>query len=261
MPYPAEAAAVEASGTLTLQITLDESGRVAEARPTQIAMRSPVKEFPSVSLRAGTEDLRSMLQRVSPRVAGNTAPTIEVYDAVMRAATDAVKQWRYDPPFKAPISFPVTFRFGSDPPPVEMAFQVSADRGSPRASASSGLATEASRRPQKIKHVSPVYPPIAQAAGVQGIVMMEIRIEPDGTVGTATVMRSIPLLDGAALDAVKQWQFTPTLLNGQPVAVIMTVTINFSLGQSESVAPASAVADHADLAPAWARALEQGITW
>ena len=69
--------------------------------------------------------------------------------------------------------------------------------------------------------------------------MMEIRIEPDGTVGTATVMHSIPLLDGAALDAVKQWQFTPTLLNGQPVAVFMTVTINFSLGQSESVAPAN----------------------
>ena len=86
--------------------------------------------------------------------------------------------------------------------------------------------------------------------------MMEIRIEPDGTVGTATVMRSIPLLDGAALDAVKQWQFTPTLLNGQPVAVIMTVTINFSLGQSESVAPANGGADRADLAPAWAPALE-----
>ena len=87
--------------------------------------------------------------------------------------------------------------------------------------------------------------------------MMEIRIEPDGTVGTATVMRSIPLLDGAALDAVKQWQFKPTLLNGQPVAVFMTVTINFSLGQSESVAPANGGADRADLAPAWARALER----
>ena len=45
----------------------------------------------------------------------------------------------------------------------------------------------------------------------------------------ARVLRSIPLLDQAALDAVKQWQYTPTLLNGVPVPVIMTVTVNFTL--------------------------------
>ena len=83
--------------------------------------------------------------------------------------------------------------------------------------------------PVKVKDVKPVYPPIAQAAGVQGIVVMEVRIEPDGTIGTASVMRSIPLLDQAALDAVKAWRFAPTLLNGQPVAVMMVVTINFTL--------------------------------
>ena len=51
----------------------------------------------------------------------------------------------------------------------------------------------------------------------------------DGRVKDAKVLRSIPLLDQAALDAVKQWQFTPTLLNGVPVPVIMTVTVNFTL--------------------------------
>jgi periplasmic protein TonB len=45
----------------------------------------------------------------------------------------------------------------------------------------------------------------------------------------ARVLRSIPLLDAAALDAVKQWEFTPTLLNGVPVPVIMTVTVQFTL--------------------------------
>jgi TonB family protein len=54
-------------------------------------------------------------------------------------------------------------------------------------------------------------------------------IGPNGTVTDAKVLRSIPLLDAAALDAVKQWQFTPTLLNGVPVPVIMTVTVNFTL--------------------------------
>ena len=54
-------------------------------------------------------------------------------------------------------------------------------------------------------------------------------IGPDGRVKDAKVLRSIPLLDQAALDAVKQWQFTPTLLNGVPVPVIMTVTVQFTL--------------------------------
>jgi periplasmic protein TonB len=62
-----------------------------------------------------------------------------------------------------------------------------------------------------------------------------VRIEPDGSVGQAEVVRSIPLLDQAALDAVKQWQFKPTLLNGQPVAVMMTVTINFTLAGTENM--------------------------
>ena len=83
--------------------------------------------------------------------------------------------------------------------------------------------------PTKIRDVKPVYPAIAQSARVQGIVIIEATIGPSGAVQEAKVLRSIPLLDNAALDAVKQWQFTPTLLNGVPVPVIMTVTVNFTL--------------------------------
>jgi protein TonB len=83
--------------------------------------------------------------------------------------------------------------------------------------------------PTKIKNVPPVYPPIAQSARVQGVVIIEAVIGPSGAVQDAKVLRSIPLLDAAALDAVRQWQFTPTLLNGVPVPVIMTVTVNFTL--------------------------------
>ena len=54
-------------------------------------------------------------------------------------------------------------------------------------------------------------------------------IGPNGKVQDAKVLRSIPLLDQAALEAVKQWEFTPTLLNNVPVPVIMTVTVNFTL--------------------------------
>ena len=85
------------------------------------------------------------------------------------------------------------------------------------------------KTPTKTKDVKPVYPPIAQSARVSGVVIIEATIGADGRVKDAKVLRSIPLLDQAALDAVKQWQFTPTLLNGVPVPVIMTVTVNFTL--------------------------------
>ena len=85
------------------------------------------------------------------------------------------------------------------------------------------------KQPTKTKHVNPQYPPIAQSARVQGVVIIEAVIGPNGKVQDARVLRSIPLLDQAALDAVKQWEFTPTLLNNVPVPVIMTVTVQFTL--------------------------------
>ena len=57
----------------------------------------------------------------------------------------------------------------------------------------------------------------------------KLTIGPNGKVQEAKVLRSIPLLDASALDAVRQWEFTPTLLNNVPVPVIMTVTVNFTL--------------------------------
>jgi protein TonB len=84
------------------------------------------------------------------------------------------------------------------------------------------------KAPTKIKDVKPVYPAIAQSARVAGVVTIEATIGPDGKVIDAKVVRSIPLLDQAALDAVRQWEYTPTLLNGVPVPVLVTVTINFT---------------------------------
>lgn len=83
------------------------------------------------------------------------------------------------------------------------------------------------RVPTKTKDVRPIYPPDARAAGIQGVVIIEAVIDPAGTVASARVLRSIPMLDQAAVDAVKQWEFMPTLLNGVAVPVIMTVTVNF----------------------------------
>ena len=85
------------------------------------------------------------------------------------------------------------------------------------------------KAPMKVRNVNPIYPADALADKVQGVVILEARIERDGTINRARVIRSIPELDDAALDAVRQWEFQPTLLNGVPVPIIMTVTVNFTL--------------------------------
>jgi periplasmic protein TonB len=83
--------------------------------------------------------------------------------------------------------------------------------------------------PKKIRGVPPDYPLIAQVANAQGTVVIDALVDASGKVKSARVRNSIPLLDKAALDAVKQWEFTPALLNGRPVPANMTLTIKFSL--------------------------------
>ena len=83
--------------------------------------------------------------------------------------------------------------------------------------------------PVKIKDVRPAYTELALRAGAQGTVVIEAIISTDGKVINARVLRSVPLLDEAALDAVRQWVYTPGRLNAQPVAIIMTVTVTFAL--------------------------------
>jgi len=85
--------------------------------------------------------------------------------------------------------------------------------------------------PRKTVNVEPRYPPLAQATHVEGVVILEAVIDASGNVASVTVLRSIPLLDQAAIDAVSQWRYAPALLNGSAVPVIMMVTLNFTLGR------------------------------
>ena len=90
------------------------------------------------------------------------------------------------------------------------------------------------KEPRRILDVKPEYPPIAQQAGIQGIVIIEAIIGTDGAVESARILRPVPMLDQAALDAVTQWRYAPTLLNGQPVKVVMTVTVTFNLSGQQA---------------------------
>jgi TonB family protein len=90
------------------------------------------------------------------------------------------------------------------------------------------------REPRKIRDVRPLYPEAARAAGISGVVILEATIDPDGVPVNIKVLRSIPDLDQAAINAVREWRYQPTLLNGVPVAVMMTVTVNFALEPSQN---------------------------
>lgn len=86
--------------------------------------------------------------------------------------------------------------------------------------------------PRLLVRVDPIYPEDAQAAGIQGIVVLECVIGEDGSVIETWVSHSIPELDQAAIAAVSQWVYETTLLNGEPVEVEMSVTINFTLSEA-----------------------------
>jgi protein TonB len=85
------------------------------------------------------------------------------------------------------------------------------------------------KEPTKLKSVPPVYPDAAVVARMEGVVILECLINPQGRVAEVKVLRGAPLLEEAAVEAVKQWVYTPTLIEGVPVPVVMTVTVRFDL--------------------------------
>jgi TonB family protein len=250
--YPAELTAIGWSRMgVTLRITLDASGSVAEARAVGVSWSAAgVAPRQGRFGASGPGALETIVQRAPEemREAFRQATL-----AGLHSALSAVRQWRYDPPADAPISFSIVVPLGTEPPSTVAATEVAPgvpappgtrerpgfdasrqDSGlrevDPDALAGGALRIGGTiKAPTKIRHVNPVYPPDAMDARVQGVVIIECRIEPDGTVSDVQVLRSIPMLDEAAIQAVQQWEFTPTLLNGVPMPVIMTVTVNFTL--------------------------------
>jgi TonB family protein len=209
--YPAEARAANARAFVTLAVTIDAAGNVTQARVRGVSVGN-VKDVDQVTMR-------------------------EITDALIRAATDAALQSRYEPTGKATVATAMV----SVRPPEDAQRFVSTIKTTSRATSS--LPANAVRvggditPPTKTYQVDPVYPPIARAAQVQGVVIVEAVVDEAGGVSDARILRSIPLLDQAALDAVKQWRFTPTVRDGKPVPVVMTVTINFSLGDDAPPPP------------------------
>lgn len=220
--YPPDAAAIDATRRVSVRVTLDEGGRVAKVR------------------RPNTPPL------VFPGAPATTEQLVAAVEALLTATATAVRQWQYDAPADPPVSFDITVNFTPSAEPSFVSQDGSPAAVRPRTAArppipplpwlddpawADGAVRVGGeiRMPTKTRHVNPRYPPEARDARVQGVVIIEARIGEDGRVTKSRVRRSIPGLDQAALDAVAQWEFTPTLLNGQPVPVVMAVTINFGL--------------------------------
>jgi protein TonB len=211
--YPADAQGIQAAGTVSLTATIDETGRVVEIRKA----REPLVLSPG---------------------ANPTAVRIAA-EGMVREAAAALRRWTYDPPASGPISFLVTFSFKPGGETTNNQSVTFPGSFGSQAAAAAALAAGGPNQPVRvggsikaptqISKVQPVYPAVAQSARVSGVVILEALIGVDGRVADAKVLRSIPLLDQAAVDAVRQWVYTPTLLNGVPVPVIMTVTVTFAL--------------------------------
>ncbi len=99
--------------------------------------------------------------------------------------------------------------FRSEPPPVRL---------------HAGLSM-----PRKLVERAPKYPAAARARQIAGTVILDIVIDRQGRVTVTSVVKSIPALDQAAIDAVREWRFTPSLVNGEAVAVATTVSVDFAL--------------------------------
>ncbi len=142
-----------------------------------------------------------------------------------QAAVEAVKQWKYEPflldgkPRKA--LFTVTVRFQLEGEPGTEAFEKFGE--------GAVKAVGDVKPPRMIKTVDPVYPEAARQAGVQGVVILSVRTDTTGKVVDAMVLRSVPLLDQSAIDAVKQWVYEPLVVDGKAQPVVFTVTVRFNL--------------------------------
>ena len=83
--------------------------------------------------------------------------------------------------------------------------------------------------PVKIVDVAPAYPPLARQSRREGIVILDVIIDEQGNVASTRVLKSVALLDQAAIDAVQRWKFKPARLNDEAIPIVMTVTISFRL--------------------------------
>ena len=156
------------------------------------------------------------------------------YDAAITVLRDALAARRADRTLRLALADALEVKRAVLSEQVHaLADEITALRATPASKACDSRAPvrvgDAIKAPMRTNHVNAAYPAEAMRQRVEGTVVLEIVVGCDGAVTDARVLRGIPMLDAAAVDAVKQWRFQPTLLNGAPVPVVSTVTVTFTL--------------------------------
>jgi TonB family protein len=219
--YPIEAAKRGATGYVVLDAVIDKSGSVRDPRVAR-----SIPEFDQAALNAARA-WRFAVTRVNGAPAEISAALVFAF-IIRREASPPdeldlarfyVERANYAPA-EAALSRALE-TIGREADCVAAIFNAA---GALRKAGAGGL-----EPPRRIKHVKPVYPALAQRARVSGVVVIEGMIGVDGRVQCARVMKSVPLLDQAALDAVTQWEFTPIIMAGTPVPTRLTTSVNFTL--------------------------------
>jgi TonB family protein len=178
---PTEARALKADATIVFQLTIDASGKVAEIRNSANRLGIPKDTTADEATRRA------------------------VYRAFIDTAAAAVRQWQYERPARAPVTFPVALTFKSE---GEVIASVVA-------------------APTKVKHVDAVYVDLARRARVSGTVKLFALVGVDGKVAQVRVVESIPLLDATAIQAVQQWEYTPLKVDEMAMASGVAAIVTF----------------------------------
>lgn len=239
--------------TILFDLVVDAQGEVTSARPVSFAMRNDAN-----GLSFSATDLTSvepLLGRITAGSMTATGPSpgrmfpngpamVRDLDVMLKAASAALTQWRFAPPAAAPAiaRVPAQFDLSAGQATAGRVEAISGFAGTTGAQMSTFVARSGPpsddgalrvggviKPPTKIVNVNPVYPQEAQDAKVQGVVIIETVIDEAGAVKEAWVLKSVPLLDEPALEAVRHWRYEPTLMNGVPRSVRMVVTVNFTL--------------------------------
>jgi TonB family protein len=141
-----------------------------------------------------------------------------------QAAIDAVRQWVYEPMIidgkPRGVIFTTTVRFELKD---KVAKAEALKEGAPL------RLTGDVKGPKLLKQVDPIFPEVARQSRVEGTVILEVTTDIYGRVRDLKVLRSIPLLDQAAIDAVRQWVYEPPIINGKPISVTFAVSVVFTL--------------------------------
>ena len=221
LPEPAGIVVGGAGGISLEELERGAVKAIGETKPPELIKKvDPV--YPELAKRARVEGVVILNVRTDEdgrvdqvNVANSKDPLL------MRAAIEAVKQWRYEPFYMRGKRYPILFT-------VTIRFQMSGDMDD--TDRETDEESKPLLRPEIIHQVEPVYPQRARRASIEGIVMLRVKTDKEGNVNRIEVLRSdSTILNQAAIDAVSQWKYRPVYENGIPVSITTIVAVKFRL--------------------------------